>query len=58
MSEFERKVARIKRAAQRYAIARSNDNMKGGGDPEDYPAIERELRLARARLDKVIRECV
>lgn len=58
MSEFERKVARVKRACNRYAIARVNKSWNGNLMPDDKKAIENELRLARTNLDKVIRECI
>ena len=31
---------------------------KGGGDPADTPAIEKELKLAKAALNRAIAECV
>lgn len=34
-----------------YAAAVVADSWKGGGDPADYPVIEAELELAKAKLE-------
>lgn len=48
--------ARIKRAVTRLIKAEVADSWKGGGDPNDIPAIEAELKLARKHFDEVLRE--
>lgn len=38
----------------RYGEACRADAMKGGGDPESIPEIEKELELAKFRVDNAI----
>ena len=48
----------LMRAVRRYVHAYNCDSWKGGGDPADIPAIERELRNARKALKKTIAEVI
>ena len=45
---------RVQKAVKRYANAVAEDSWKGGGDPADIPAIERELRESKAALSLLI----
>ena len=45
---------RIREAIKRYASAVAEDSWKGGGDPADIPAIERELKESKKSLDVLI----
>jgi hypothetical protein len=50
--------ARLRGAVERYVEAKIADSWKGGGDPEDWPAIEECLRRRRAALVKIIAEYI
>jgi len=41
----------LRSLVERYAEASRADEMKGGGDPEEYEIIEKELELARMKLE-------
>ena len=45
---------RIRAAITRYAKAVAEDSWKGGGDPADIPAIQRELKESKSSLDMLI----
>lgn len=45
---------RVRKAIQRYASALADDSWKGGGDPEDIPSIELELKNSKANLEMLI----
>lgn len=47
--------ARLRRAIGRYTRAYNADSWKGGGDPDDIPAIEQELRSARKALSALLK---
>ena len=44
----------LRRLIRMYGNACRMDEMKGGGDPADYDAIETEMKLARMRLESHI----
>lgn len=46
---------RVQKAIERYAEAVAEDSWKGGGDPADISAIERELKESKAVLDLLIK---
>lgn len=46
----------LMRRVERLIGAEIADSWKGGGDPDDIPEIERELRLARRELERFLRE--
>lgn len=45
----------LRRAINTYTAAELANSWKGGGDPDDWPAIELRLKRARARLDLLLR---
>lgn len=45
----------LRRAIIAYTAAAIADSWKGGGDPDDIPAIEQRLKRAHARLDHLLR---
>ena len=47
--------ARIQKVIDRLIKAEIEDSWKGGGDPEDIPEIEKELRRARASFEKLLK---
>lgn len=55
---MNKKRQRLLRAIRRYVLAYECNSWKGGGDPADYPAIEKELRAARKNLHKVVDETI
>lgn len=53
--EHARWIKRLRRAIRRLVLAHEADSWKGGGDPDDIPAIERELKAARKALNALLR---
>ena len=49
---------RMRNCIRRLVKAEIANSWKGGGDPADTPAIEKELKLAKAALNRAIAECV
>lgn len=47
--------AALRRKVDRLVIAARNDEIKGGGDPDDIPEIERELDDAERAVEKYIK---
>ncbi len=47
--------AQLRRMIEAYKFAHEVDSWKGGGDPEDVPAIEKRLKEADARLYQFIK---
>lgn len=48
--------ARIDKVVQRLIKAELEDSWKGGGDPEDIPDIELELRRAKRAYEKLLED--
>ncbi len=44
----------LRAAIKAYIAAEICDSWKGGGDPADFPAIETELKRAKAELNDVL----
>lgn len=52
-----KQAAKLRRFVRRLVNAEVNNSWwKGGGDPDDWPAIEEELKKAKKALDKFISE--
>jgi len=54
MTIIKSQAAALRKRIKRYANAKIDDSWKGGGDPNDIPEIERELRVAKQNLDNYI----
>lgn len=52
----KQQVKTIRAAVRRLVDAEVDDAFKGGGDPNDYSAIEQELRAAKRNLSNVLRK--
>jgi hypothetical protein len=46
----------LRAAIRRLVQAELDDAFKGGGDPDDYFEIERELKLAKQNLNLMLRK--
>lgn len=47
-------ILELKRRIKRLIDAEVADSWKGGGDPDDWPEIEKELRAARKSLNQFL----
>ena len=45
---------RVRQAIKRYASDVAEDSWKGGGDPEEIPSIEKELKESKNNIEMLI----
>jgi len=55
-TEAQKTSDRLRRRLKRYVEAAIAESWKGGGDPDNIPEINAELRFASASLKEVISE--